>query len=203
MTRLVFVRHADHGLLGRRLVGRTSGVRLSPEGERQAEVLAERLAVAPIRALYCSPLERAVATARPLAGRLGLEARIADELNEVDFGDWSDRNFSDLDGLAEWRRFNSFRSGVRAPDGEAISDVLSRVLDLVHRLCSNHGEQMVALVSHGDVIKVAVAHYLGVHPDLFRRIEISPASFSIVEIRPYGPEVLLVNGGQETRLLEG
>jgi broad specificity phosphatase PhoE len=202
LTRLVFVRHADHGLLGRRLVGRTSGVRLSPDGERDAEALAERLAVAPIRALYCSPLERARATARPLAARLGLDARVADELNEVDFGDWSDRSFSDLDEGAEWRRYNSFRSGVRAPGGESISDVLSRVLDLVHRLCSDHGEQMVALVSHGDVIKTTLAYYLGVPLDLFQRIEISPASISIVRIGRYGPEVLLINGGVEERLLQ-
>ena len=202
MTRLVLIRHADHGLLGRRLVGRQPGVGLSPEGERQAEALAERLAPAPVRALYCSPLQRAQATAGPLADRLGLEARIADELNEVDFGAWSDRSFAELAGLDERRRFNAFRSRTRAPGGESISDVLARVLDLVDRLCSEHGEQMIALVSHGDVIKIAIAHYLGVHPDLFQRIEISPASFSIVRIGLYGPEVLLVNGGSESRLLE-
>ena len=81
--------------------------------------------------------------------------------------------------------------------------MLGRVLELAQRLCSEHRDQTVALVSHGDVIKIAIAHYLGVHPDLFQRIEISPASVSIVRIRPYGPEVLLVNGGWESRLLQG
>jgi broad specificity phosphatase PhoE len=202
LTKLVLIRHAAHELLGRRIVGRSPGVRLSVDGERQADALAERLAAAPIRALYCSPLERARATARPIAARLGLEAQIADELNEVGFGAWTDRSFAELEALAEWHRFNAFRSGTRAPGGESIGDVLRRVLALVEQLCAEHREQTVALVSHGE-IKSALAHWLGVHPDLFQRIEISPASISIVQIRPYGPQVLLVNGVRESRLLEG
>jgi broad specificity phosphatase PhoE len=50
------------------------------------------------------------------------------------------------------------------------------------------------------VIKIAIAHFLGVHP-LFQRIEISPASVSVVDVQPYGPLVLLVNGGCAGRLL--
>jgi broad specificity phosphatase PhoE len=201
LTKLVFIRHATHELLGRRIVGRTPGVRLSADGERQAEALAGRLASSGISALYCSPLERALATARPLADRLDLDLLVADELNEIDFGDWSDRDLGDLDRLGEWQRFNAFRSGTRAPGGESSSEVLSRVLALTERLCSEHGPQTVALVSHGDVIKIAIAHFLGVHLDLFQRIEISPASISVVDVRPYGPLVLLVNGSCVARLL--
>jgi broad specificity phosphatase PhoE len=79
--------------------------------------------------------------------------------------------------------------------------VLSRVLALTERLSSEHGPQTVALVSHGDVIKIAIAHFLGVHLDLVQRIEIGPASISVVDVRPYGPLVLLVNGSCVARLL--
>ena len=51
--------------------------------------LAHRLARAPIRALYSSPLERPRETATPLAERLGLETEISEALNEIDFGDWT------------------------------------------------------------------------------------------------------------------
>jgi broad specificity phosphatase PhoE len=67
---------------------------------------------------------------------------------------------------------------------------------------SAHPEQTVALVSHGDVIKATLAYCLGVPLDLFQRIEISPASLSIVRVEPYGPEVLLINGLVEERLLQ-
>jgi broad specificity phosphatase PhoE len=202
MTTFALIRHAEHGLLGHAIVGRAPGVRLSPEGSRQAEALAERLEGSSIRALYSSPLEWARATAAPVAARLHLEVQIADELNEIEFGEWTNRTLAELHDLQEWRRFNIFRSGSRIPGGESMVEVQGRMLRLIERLCSTHPAQTVALISHGDVIKATLAHYLGVALDLFQRIEISPASIGIVRIGRYGPEVLLINGGMEERLLQ-
>jgi probable phosphoglycerate mutase len=180
--------------LGHTLVGRAPGVGLSAHGVREADGLAGWLEAAPIRAVYSSPLERARETAAIIAARLQLQVEIADELNEIDFGDWTDRTLADLPELAEWRWFNAFRSTTRIPNGEALTDVQSRMLRLMERLGAVHPGQTVALVSHGDVIKATLAHYLGVPLDLFQRIEVSPASVSIVRIERYGPQVLLVNG---------
>lgn len=202
MTTFGLIRHANHSLLGRTIVGRTPGVRLSPAGLRQAEALAGRLADSPIGALYSSPLERARATAAPIAERLRLEVQIADELNEIDFGDWTNRTLADLHEIEAWRQFNAFRSSSRVPNGEAMIEVQGRMLRLVDRLCAAHPAQTVALVSHGDVIKATLAHHLGVPLDLFQRIEISPASVSVVRIERHGPVVLLINGFAEDRLLQ-
>ena len=128
--------------------------------------------------------------------------QIADELNELDFGDWTNQKLTDLHALEEWRQFNRFRSGSRVPNGEAMIEVQCRLLRLIERLCALHPIQVVALVRDGDVIKAALAYYLGVPLDLFHRIEISPASVSIVRIEPYGPKVPLVNGLVETELLQ-
>lgn len=201
MTTFALIRHASHALLGDTIVGRAPAVRLSPEGLRQAEALAERLEGSSIRSLYSSPLERARATAAPIAGRLGLELQTADELNEIDFGEWTNRSLVDLREREDWRRFNILRSSTPIPGGEAMIEVQGRMLRLVERLCASHPEQAVALVSHGDVIKAMLVHYLGVPLDLLQRIEISPASISIVRIERYGPAVLLINGGVEERLL--
>jgi len=201
MTTFALIRHAEHRLVGHTMVGRASGVRLSPGGIRQAERLAGRLAGSLIGALYSSPLERAVHTAAAIAAPLGLEVEIAEELNEVEFGAWTNRTLEDLREIEEWRRFNLFRSGSEIPDGETMVEVQARMLRLIERLCATRPEQTVALVSHGDVIKSTLAHYLGVSLDLFHRIEISPASLSIVRVERYGPEVLLVNGFVEDGLL--
>jgi probable phosphoglycerate mutase len=75
------------------------------------------------------------------------------------------------------------------------------MLRLIERLCAAHPEQTVALVSHGGVIKATLAYYLGVALDLSERIELSPASLSILRVEPHGPEVLLINGLVEDRLL--
>ena len=81
-------------------------------------------------------------------------------------------------------------------------DVQSRIVRLLGRLCPMHPARRVALVSHGDVVKATLAHYLGVPLDLFQRIEISPASVSIVRIERSGPEILLINSFVEERLLQ-
>jgi probable phosphoglycerate mutase len=56
-----------------------------------------------------------------------------------------------------------------------------------------HPHEAVAVISHGDVIKAALAHYAGIHLDLFQRVEISPASVSVVSVNDGGPRILRVN----------
>ena len=201
MTTFALIRHASHALLGHTIVGRLPGVQLSARGLREAEALASRLEGWPIQALYSSPLERARATAAAIADRLRLEVQAADELNEIDYGAWTNRTLADLRELPEWRRFNLFRSGSRIPGGESMVEVQDRMLQLIERLCCVHPEQTVALVGHGDVIKAALAYYLGVPLDLFGRIELSPASLSVIRVELHGPQVLLINGLVEERLL--
>ena len=201
MTTFALIRHASHALLGHTIVGRLPGVQLSARGLREAEALASRLEGWPIQALYSSPLERARATAAAIADRLRLEVQAADELNEIDYGAWTNRTLADLREIPEWRRFNLFRSGSRIPGGESMVEVQDRMLQLIERLRCVHPEQTVALVGHGDVIKAALAYYLGVPLDLFGRIELSPASLSVIRVEPHGPQVLLINGLVEDRLL--
>lgn len=201
MTTFALIRHASHALLGHSIVGRLPGVQLSAHGLREAEALAGRLEGWPIQALYSSPLERARATAAAIADRLRLEVQVADELIEIDYGAWTNRTLADLREMPEWRRFHLFRSGSRVPGGESILEVQERVLRLIERLCGAHPEQTVTLVSHGDVIKATLAYYLGVPLDLFGRIELSPASLSVIRVEPHGPQVLLINGLVEERLL--
>jgi probable phosphoglycerate mutase len=201
MTTFALIRHANHALLGHTIVGRMPGVQLSAGGLEEADALARRLEGWPIQALYSSPLERARETSAPIADRLRIRVQIADELSEINYGEWTNRLLDDLRGLPEWQRFNLFRSGSRMPDGESMIEVQARMLRLIERLCSAHPEQMVALVSHGDVIKATLAYQLGVPVDLFQRIELSPASLSILRVEPYGPKVLLVNGLVENGLL--
>ena len=72
----------------------------------------------------------------------------------------------------------------------------ARIVAEIERLRELHAEERVAIVGHGDVIKAAVAHYLGVHLDLFQRIEIGPASISTIQLSAWGPRILSVNATQ-------
>lgn len=197
MTTFLLIRHASHDLLGKAIAGRSPGVRLSPKGRQEAADLAERLASVPLRAVYSSPLERTRETAEPLSARLGLEVRISEAILELDFGEWTGKSLEELRQDPRFGHFNSFRSGTRIPGGERMPEAQARFVGEMHRLAGLHPDEWVALVSHGDPIKSALAYYLGVPLDLFQRIEISPASVSVVELNEWGPRVLCVNGAGE------
>jgi probable phosphomutase (TIGR03848 family) len=197
MTTFLLIRHGLCDSVGRAIAGRAPGVHLNHTGQAQAEALAHRLAGIPIAAVYSSPLERARETATPLAKRQGKSVAIVPELNELDFGDWTGRTLAELDQADGWREFNAFRSGTRIPGGELMSDVQSRAVGALERLARWHGDATVAAVSHGDVIRAMLTYFLGMPLDLLQRLEIAPASISVVRFDRYGPVVPLINSTED------
>jgi probable phosphomutase (TIGR03848 family) len=193
MSRFFLIRHGLNDLVGRALAGCRPGVHLNSEGQRQAQELAARLAHLPITAVYSSPLERCLETAAPLARQLNLEVQIDDDLREVEFGRWTGKSLDELQDEEQWRHFNSFRSGAPIPGGELMITVQARMVAALDRLRHRHPDDHIAVFSHGDVIKAAVAHYAGIHLDLFQRLEIDPASATIIEVADHGPTIVCVN----------
>lgn len=193
MTTFYLVRHGDNDLVGKALAGRSEGLSLNREGQRQAARLASRLAEDSIKIIYSSPLDRAVQTAVPLAQRMGLDIQISEALNEVDFGDWTGMTFAQLGELRRWHAWNSFRSGVRVPSGEMMIQVQSRMIAELNRLRREYPDKTLALFSHADPIRSTLAFYLGVPLDMFQRIVIDPASYSILTLDDDGARILGMN----------
>ncbi|MCX6967190.1 MAG: histidine phosphatase family protein [Verrucomicrobia bacterium] len=193
MTRFYLVRHGAHDLLGRTLVGKAQEAHLNPRGERQAQWLGERLSPLAIDSVLSSPLARCLETANGIAHRLNLPVETVEALNEVDFGAWNGRDFSELAPLPAWRSYNQLRSLAAPPGGESTLGVQARIVPLFGTLCERFPQGGVAIISHADVIKAALAYFLGVPIDLFHRIEIAPGSLSTVAIDASGPRVLLMN----------
>lgn len=192
-TTIYLIRHAEHEYQGRILTGRMEGVPLSKEGQRQSERLADRFADVPIRAIYSSPLQRARETAVILANRLGIAIEIVPYLTEFDVGAWTGLTFDALQGDPLWERFNMFRSGTRAPGGESMLEVQSRVIYFLESLHKRHPDGEVCVISHGDVLRAAILHHFDMPIDLFSRFEIEPASVSIIEWASWGTRVMLLN----------
>ena len=193
MTRFLLIRHAATDSVGKRLSGRTPGVHLNEEGRVQAQKLAERLAHLPVAAIYSSPLERAVETAAPVEKLLQIRNVTAEDFLEIEFGEWTNCAFGELAGQPQFRRFNLFRSCTRIPGGELMLEAQLRMVAGLEKLRTRHPDQLVAVISHSDLIKASVAYYAGIHLDMFQRIEISPASVSIVEIGEDNARILLLN----------
>jgi probable phosphoglycerate mutase len=193
MTTYLLIRHGTTAWVDKAVAGDTPGVHLCDEGRRQANGLADRLCQIPIAAIYSSPLERAVESAEPLAARLALTISTHPRLTEIGFGHWSGKQFSELEGDPLWARFNRFRSSTRPPGGELMTEVQARIVDEMEQLRVEHPDKIAALFSHGDVIRAAVAFYSGIPLDLMHRLEISPASVSVITLADWGPQVLGIN----------
>lgn len=182
MTAFHLVRHAAHGLLGRTLVGRMPGVPLNEEGRAQASRLANYFSGRSIAAVVSSPLERAQQTAAPIAGTLGLDVTTDVGLDEIDFGEWTGTTFDALQGMPAWQTWNQFRGTAPTPGGETMLEVLARALRTLARWHRAYPAGELLLVSHQDLLKSLLLHSLGAPLDLIERIELAPASRSIVQI---------------------
>ena len=193
MTSFLLIRHGLTDAIGRSITGRLPGVHLNDEGRAQAARLPERLKRFPIGAIYSSPLERALETAGPTAEALRLPLNQSPALSEFDFGEWSGLSLGELDRREDWHIFNRFRSSTRAPGGELLTEVQTRMVTELTLLRGAHPEQTVALFSHSDAIKAALMHFLGMPIDHIHRLEISPASLSIVHLETAGVRVWAMN----------
>jgi probable phosphoglycerate mutase len=125
-----------------------------------------------------------------------------DGILEVDYGDWQDMKISDLSQRKMWSVIQEYPTRAYFPNGETMRAVQVRVVDTIEALVEKHGDEMIALVFHADLIKMAVAHYLGVHLDNFQRIVISPASISTLILGHSRPFVATVNDTAHVQELE-
>jgi broad specificity phosphatase PhoE len=191
VTNFLFIRHGAHDYLGRAIAGNKAGVHLNERGREQAAHLPHKLSLLPIDAIYSGPLERVRETAESLAAARGLPLQFADEFTEINFGEWVDRAFTDLSAEQLWGHYNSFRSCTTAPGGELMLEVQARVMRKLTQLRGQH--EFVVIVTHGDVIRATFAHFLGVHVDLFLRMEIDPASLNLLELGDNFVRVRLLN----------
>lgn len=177
------------------LPGRAPGLHLSEVGRKQAQAAAERIAAlrrAPV-AVYASPLERAMETAKPIASRLGLRVRAERGLVECDYGSWTGAQLGRLRRRREWRTVVDLPSAFRFPGGESFAEMQTRITQTLDRLSERHGGESFVAVSHADAIKAALAATAGVPLDLFQRLTVSPCSMTVISRGASGYRVLCMN----------
>jgi len=193
-TRILLVRHGVNDYVQKGLLaGRTPGVHLNEEGQKQASALAKRLQCETIAAIYTSPLERCQETAGPLAACLGLQLRTYDSLKETDCGSWSGQPLEALRKMEVWQQVQFNPSLFRFPDGESMAEIQARMVTALESLRQQHANETIAVISHSDPIKLAVAYYLGMALDLFQRLEVSPASISELDFSPLRVRLIRLN----------
>jgi probable phosphoglycerate mutase len=193
MTTFLLIRHGVNDWVDRRLAGWLPGVHLNARGREQAERLAVRLEASGIDAIVSSPLDRARETAAPLASRTGVNVDLSEAVGEIRPGEWTGRTLEELEPDEHWRRFNVFRGGTRAPQGELMLETQLRMVNEMLRLREERPGGKIAIVSHGDPLRAVIGYFLGAPIDMFLRLEISPASISVVRMDAWGAKVLCLN----------
>ena len=195
MTTILLLRHAVNDFVQTgKLAGRMEGVHLNDEGRAQAEALGKRLAEAPLQGIYSSPMERTLETAAAIArGHPQLAVQTRPEIIEVEYGDWQGKAISVLQRRKMWAVVQEYPSRANFPNGETLRGAQARAVNAIEELARRHPAEMIALVCHADLIKLALAHYLGMHLDVFQRIVISPASISSLQLGHSRPFILGMN----------
>jgi broad specificity phosphatase PhoE len=186
-----FVRHASTDAAGI-LCGRAADVHLSSKGLLESEELAKRFRNIQITSIWSSPLERASETANSIAKKAALSVFYSESFNEVNYGEWTGRSFDSLASDPRWHRFNVLRDSTRIPGGEHITEVQKRVLSQLEALALFYQIGNIVVVTHAEPIRLVVAHWLNSTGYLHDRLEISPASVTILRYLP-NPLVLCIN----------
>jgi broad specificity phosphatase PhoE len=184
MTRLFLLRHGQTAGSGAVLQGRLAGISLNAEGLKQAEHLRDLLP-SEISSIITSPVQRARETASIVAAGFGLKVVVDEAFSELNFGVWQGLSFEELETHKEWKEFNLARVLTRAPQGENLSDVERRVFERLHTLLDGQSEA-VAIVTHGDIIRVALTDFVGAPLDCFDRFRIDTGSLTEIECFPDG-----------------
>jgi probable phosphomutase (TIGR03848 family) len=194
MPTILLIRHGENSFVGKRLAGRLPGVHLNKNGQKQAQAVADLLNKAPLKAIYSSPLERAVETAQPLADLLHLPITIQPALIEIDFGEWQGKTIKQLSRRKLWKVVQGKPSEMRFPGGESFQEAQQRIAAGLEEIQAAWEEKdLIACFSHSDSIKLAVAHYLDVPLDSFQRLSIDTTSITALYLGKGGPRLFTIN----------
>ncbi len=192
ITRLLFVRHGQTNMSVDDTFCGVTEIPLTPLGHRQAQALAVRLSSEHIDALYCSPQQRTLETAAPIAAALGLEIHQQSALREIDFGLWETRSHAEL--LKEHPDLvNGWDKGLwmgNPPGGETRQAVIARVVPCIIELLSKHAGKTILVVSHRTTLRLLTGHMLDMALSSSRRMQVSAAS--LTELQVTGDQVQMI-----------
>ena len=195
MPLLLLIRHGENDYTKtHKLAGRLPKVHLNEHGKKQAQALADALTKIPIKAIYSSPLERAMETAKPIAKSLGLAVQKEKGLLETNVGDWQGRSLKRLYLYKHWKVVQRAPSRAQFPNGETFYECQNRIVSTLDGILAKHKQKdIVACVFHADPIKLAVAHYIGLPLDQFQRLGCNTGSVSALAIGEMGANLMKLN----------
>ncbi len=196
MLKLILVRHgeternAEH-----RLQGGKSDTLLNVRGEEQARCLGLALRNEKLLAIYCSPLRRALSTARAIGSHHGLEPVPVSGLEELDMGLLDGHNLEEVKAsqLDFWRRWRQGDYAAGLPGGESPLQVRERAWQSLQGIAARHTEGSVAVVSHSITLQTVITAALGAPLQIFPRFSLGVASITVLRLDGDHTSLVMLN----------
>ena len=197
MPLMLLIRHGENEYVKTgKMAGQLPDVHLNERGRKQAAELAEALKPVPIKAIYASPLERAVETAEPIAEGRSLEIQLRPQLMDSDIGKWHGRTLKQVRRIKKWKVVQQAPSRFKFPEGESFLETQTRIASCLDEIVARHKpKDIVAVVFHADPIKLAIAHYLGMPLDHFQRLACDTCSVTVLYLSATGSHLIKLNQG--------
>jgi len=163
---------------------------LTTEGYQMAEAFAQAYSSLQWDAIYCSPMKRTVATAKPLCDAVGLEMQQRDGLKEIRYGAWEAKS-------SDWVKENyneDYVNWLREPawnpptDGETAVEIATRASAVISEIRSKYAHGNILIVSHKATLRIIVCSLLGIDLGRYRdRIGFLAASLCVIKLDRHGP----------------
>jgi broad specificity phosphatase PhoE len=185
-TRVLLIRHGATVLSAEDRFAGATDVALSEEGQNQARALGERLSEAEVAAIYASPMQRTIATARFVAAGHGLEIATDPGLREIDHGRWEQLTRHEVEQRfpEEYANWEADPFTFAPEGGESGLAVMARALPVLRRIVVANNGKTVAIVSHKATIRLVLCSLLGIDARGYRdRLDLSPASLNVLDFK--------------------
>lgn len=198
MTTLLLVRHGETDWNRSGQIMGEQPIPLNQNGEADAQRLADLLRSRSLRTIYSSPVLRARQTAEILATAVRLPVRVDRGLTEINVGEWVGRFWRELTDDLVRRNFYSNPQDSRPPGGETLREVQTRVVSFVEgamaeALSTSGDTGPLLLVSHADVVRAIIAHYLQWDLQTIRQVRIDHASLTALKVADGLADLLFLN----------
>ncbi|MBD1900502.1 histidine phosphatase family protein [Trichocoleus sp. DQ-A3] len=163
---------------------------LTADGLEMAKAFAAAYRSLPWNAIFCSPMRRTVATAKPLCEAVGMQMELRDGLKEINYGKWEGKTIETVDREYhdDYIRWTADPAWYPPTEGELAVAIAHRSLQVIEEIKQRFNNGNVLIVAHKATIRIMLCSLLGIDVGRFRfRLGCPVGSVSIVEFGAHGP----------------
>ncbi|BAZ09810.1 phosphoglycerate mutase [Calothrix sp. NIES-4071] len=163
---------------------------LTPDGMEMAQVFADAYSSTAWKAIFSSPMQRTIATAKPLCDIVKLQPELRDGLKEINYGQWEGKTPEtvSVEFHDDYIRWLADPAWYAPTGGEMAIAIASRAMQVIEEIKQRYTDGNVLVVSHKATIRIMLCSLMGIDVGRFRyRLGCPVGSVSVVEFTSHGP----------------